>query len=172
MEQSIPVAIVIAVALTACATDLTLRRIPNVLTFGAALAALVYGAIDSGTSGLIAAMAGWCAGALIFMPFFLLGGMGAGDVKLLAAIGAWIGIPEVLWAAIYTSIAGGAVAVVVALTRGYLRTAVSNIGMMMRYWMTVGLRPVSGVTLESNTSIRLPYAFAIFIGTVMTLWLR
>ena len=172
MEQSFPVAIVIAVALTACATDLTLRRIPNVLTFGTALAALVYGAVNGGGSGLEVTIAGWCAGALIFMPFFLLGGMGAGDVKLLAAIGAWIGIPAVLWAAIYTSIAGGAVAIVVALMRGYLRTAVSNIGFMTRYWMTVGPRPVAGLTLDSNSSIRLPYAIAIFIGTVMTLWLR
>lgn len=172
MEQLFPAFIVVAVALTACATDLTLRRIPNVLTCGAALAAVLYGGITGGSSGVISAVAGWCGGALIFMPFFLLGGMGAGDVKLLAAIGAWIGIPDVLWAAIYTSIAGGAVAIVVALARGYLRTAVSNIGMMTRYWMTVGPRPVAGLTLESSTSNRLPYAFAIFIGTAMTLWLR
>jgi prepilin peptidase CpaA len=172
MTQLLPVFIVIAVALTACATDLTRHRIPNALTFGAALAALLYGGLVAGGSGVMTAIGGWCAGAAVFMPFFLLGGMGAGDVKLLAAIGAWIGVPDVLWAAVYTSIAGGVAAVVVALARGYLRTAFSNIGMMARYWMTVGPRPVAGLTLDSSTSIRLPYAFAIFIGTAVTLWLR
>lgn len=172
MEHAFPTVIVLAVALVACATDVTTRRIPNVLTFGAALAGLAYGAINSGPAGLLAAIGGWVAGALIFMPFFLLGGMGAGDVKLLAAIGSWIGVPDVLWAAIYTSIAGGVLAVIVSLARGYLGTALSNIRKMVAYWMTVGPRPYAGLTLESGTAVRLPYAVPILIGTVIALWLR
>ena|SRR5690348_8437098 len=172
MEHTFPAIVIIAVASVACVTDVTTRRIPNLLTFGAALAGLAYGVIDGGSAGLFAAIAGWVAGAVIFMPFFLLGGMGAGDVKLLAAIGTWIGVPDVLWAAIYTSIAGGVLAVIVSLARGYLGTALSNIRKMLAYWMTVGPRPYAGVTLESGTAVRLPYAIPIFIGVVITLWLR
>lgn len=172
MDYSFATEIVIVVGLIACATDLALRRIPNVLTFGAAIAALVYGAVHGGEAGLVAAVGGWIAGVLIFLPLFVLGGMGAGDVKLLAAIGAWLGLPAVFWIAIYTSIAGGAIAIAVALARGYLRTAVGNIAMMFRYWSVAGPRPVAGLTLDTPTAVRLPYALPIFIGTVIALWLR
>ncbi len=115
--------VVLAVALVAVVFDVRTRRIPNWLTFGAALAALAYAAFDAGLPGVGTAAAGWIAGAALFFPFFALGGMGAGDVKLLAALAAWLGPSESVWLAIFAAMAGGVLGVFVALARGYLRTA-------------------------------------------------
>ena len=75
----------------ACITDLRARRIPNVLTFGATIGALVFHLVVAGVGGLAESAGGWMLGAALFFPMFALRGMGAGDVKLLAAVGAWLG---------------------------------------------------------------------------------
>jgi prepilin peptidase CpaA len=98
--------------------------------------------------------------------------MGAGDVKLLAALGAWLGPRDTLWIAIYASMAGGVMAVAVALGSGYLRTALANVRSLLTYWVLVGPRPVPGITLEESKAPRLAYALPIFAGTVVTVWLR
>jgi prepilin peptidase CpaA len=109
-------------------------------------------------------------GTLLFLPFFLLRGMGGGDVKLLAGIGAWLGPADTLWLAAYSALAGGALGVVVALAHGYLRTAFQNVYLMLTYWRSAGIRPVPNLTLDSSKTPRLAYAIPIFAGTVMTLW--
>ena len=88
------------VGLAACVTDFRSRRIPNVLTFGASAAAVVFSGVTNGWAGLGWALAGWGVGCALFLPWFLLGGMGAGDVKLLAALGAWAGPGTALWIAV------------------------------------------------------------------------
>jgi prepilin peptidase CpaA len=162
--------IVIAISLVACVTDVRTRRIPNVLTFGAALGGLLFQVLAGGFQGGLAATGGWLVGTLLFLPFFLLRGMGGGDVKLLAGIGAWLGPAETFWLAAYSALAGGALAVIVALSRGYLRTAFRNVYFMLTYWRSVGFRPVPNFTLDSPKAPRLAYAIPIFAGTVMTVW--
>jgi len=164
--------VVLAVALVAVVFDVRTRRIPNWLTFGAALAALAYAAFDAGLPGVGTAAAGWIAGAALFFPFFALGGMGAGDVKLLAALAAWLGPSDSVWLAIFAAMAGGVLGVFVALARGYLRTAISNLWLMLMHWRTQGLGPVPGLTLKDTNSPRLAYAIPITIGVLCTLWRR
>lgn len=166
----IPVTVVL-IALAACAFDVRTRRIPNLLTFGAALAGVAVHALMAGSGGALTAAGGWLAGVLLFMPFFALGGMGGGDVKLLAALGAWLGPQEALWLAVYTGIAGGVMGLIVAVGQGYLRTAVRNVFSVFSFWATSGIRPVPGLTLESAKTPRLAYAIPILAGTVVTLWL-
>jgi prepilin peptidase CpaA len=161
---------VIAIGLLACVTDVRSRRIPNALTFGAALAGLLVHRLILGTDGALLSASGWLVGLLIFFPFFALGGMGGGDVKLLAALGAWLGPRETLWLAAYSALAGGVMGVVVAFSKGYLRTALSNVFAMLGYWRTVGFKPVPDLTLESASTPRLAYALPIFVGIVVTLW--
>jgi prepilin peptidase CpaA len=172
LQISFPIAIALTVGAVACLTDARSQRIPNVLTFGTAVAAFVYAPMAGGLDGIRLAVGGWLLGTALFLPLFLLRGMGAGDVKLLAAIGAWLGPIPILWVAIYTSIAGGVLGIALALSKGYLRTALSNIGAIGWHWIYIGVRPVPGLTLDSPTSLRLPYALPIFIGTVVMLWLR
>lgn len=172
MPNTVAATIAVVVCLIACVTDVRSRRIPNLLTFGAAAAALPFHSLVNGSSGLAMAGAGWLVGAALFAPFFLLGGMGAGDVKLLAALGAWLGPFEAFWLAIYASLAGGVLALLVALARGYLRTAVRNIFNLLTYWWLTGPRPMPALTLERGTGPRLAYAVPILVGTVVTIWLR
>jgi prepilin peptidase CpaA len=164
--------VALSIGLIACVTDLRSRRIPNVLTFGAAALALVFHGIVSGLPGVQSAGLGWLAGVAVFLPFFLLGGMGGGDVKLLAALGAWMGPGDAFWLAIYASIAGGVMAVVVSLARGYLTTAFRNLRELLTYWSIVGPRPMAALTLEHGNAPRLAFAIPMLVGTMVTLWLR
>ena len=162
--------IVIAISVVACVVDVRTRRIPNVLTFGAALGGLLIQITFYGVNGALAATGGWLVGTLLLLPFFVLRGLGGGDVKLLAGLGAWLGPGETLWLAAYSALAGGALAIVVALASGYLKTAFRNVWFMLAYWRTAGFRPVPNLTLDSAKTPRLAYAIPIFAGTVMTLW--
>jgi prepilin peptidase CpaA len=165
----VPLALVLVAA---SAWDVRTRRIPNVITFGAVPFAVVYHAVTSGWHGAAWSLAGWGAGLALFLPLFLLRGMGAGDVKLLAAVGAWLGPVGAGWTALYAAIAGGAMALVLALSRGYLKTAFANLWSLAGYWRAVGPRPYEGLTLQSAAGPRLPYALAIAVGAVVTLWLH
>lgn len=164
--------VLIVVALIAVAFDLRTRRIPNFLTFGAAAAALVYGLVDAGFAGVGQSALGWLVGAILFFPLFALRGMGAGDVKLMAALSAWLGPFEAVWLAIFASIAGGVFGVLVALFHGYLRQALSNVWLMLMQWRLRGVRPIAGLTLSDVRAPRLAYAIPIMIGVLCTLWRR
>ena len=89
-----------------------------------------------------------------------------------AAIGAWLGPVGAFWVAMYAGVAGGVMAVGVALATGYLRQAVSNVSLLLMHWRVCGLRSLSEVSLEGSEGPRLAYALPIFAGLVTTLWLR
>jgi prepilin peptidase CpaA len=165
-------AVAVGIALAACVTDLRSRRIPNALTFGTAAAALVYGAVTGGWAGFGSALLGWVIGAVVFIVPFALGGLGGGDVKLLAALGAWLGPMPAIWVALYTGVAGGIMALVVAIASGYLRKATANLSLLLMHWRVWGLRPLAEVSLEGSDGPRLAYALPIFAGLVTTLWLQ
>jgi prepilin peptidase CpaA len=165
-------AIVVSISLIACVFDVRTRRIPNLLTLSAAVAGLIYHLATSGLGGLQTAAAGWILGLLLLLPYFALGGMGGGDVKLVAALGAWLGPWETFWLAMYAGICGGVLGLIVALTHGYARRALANVKQMLGYWATVGLQPVPGMTLETSSSPRLAFAIPILAGTMVTLWLK
>jgi prepilin peptidase CpaA len=161
---------IVVSGLAACVTDLGSRRIPNWLTFGsAALALAVHAALD-GWVGARHAGIGWIVGTALFMPMFLLRGMGGGDVKLLAAFGAWLGGQEVLWLAAYASIVGGFLSIALAIQHGYLRALCRNLSNLFRFWWLAGPRPMPSLTLEQGTGPRLAFAVPMFVGALVTLW--
>ena len=162
----------IAIALVAALWDLKTRRIPNVLTFGAALAGIAVHGYLGGWTGAGMSVAGWLVGVACFLPLFLLGGMGAGDVKLLAAIGAWLGPAATVWVAMFSAIAGGLMGLIVSLWSGYLTQAIVNISWMFRFWRTAGPGPVPAVTLATHEGPRLAYAVPVFAGLMVALWLQ
>jgi prepilin peptidase CpaA len=163
---------VIALVLVACVPDLRTRRIPNVLTFGAAMAGFVFHTFFEGWSGAQTSALGWLLGVALFFPMFALRGMGAGDVKLLGAVGAWLGPAMVFWVALITSVAGGILGLVVALFHGYAGTAIRNVMSLIGYWRAVGPRPLPELTLDGARGPRLAYAVPVAIGTMVTLWLK
>lgn len=162
----------LAIVAVAAAIDIRTKRIPNVLTFGGAAIALVIQALTGGWTGLGMGLAGWFVGALLFFPLFALRGLGAGDVKLLAAVGACLGPSEILPAALFTVLAGGLLALVVATIRGYVRQAAMNLWTMLAFWRAAGLRPVPGLTVEDTSAPRLAYGAAIAAGTFAAVLLK
>ena len=112
--------ILTAALLAASLTDLAHRRIPNVITYPLAACGLVCHFASAGTNGLIFALTGILAGAALLLPFYMLGGMGAGDVKLLAASGSILGPFGIFTAALYSALAGGIYALLVLWRHGAL----------------------------------------------------
>lgn len=164
--------IALSVGLVACVTDLKSRRIPNALTLGAAAFGLAFHGMTGGTASLLQSVEGWLIGAAVFFAPFALGGMGGGDLKLLAALGAWVGPADAFWMSLYTGIAGGVLALLVATVRGYLPQALSNLRLLLAHWTVAGIRPLQELTLEGSGGPRLAYAIPIFVGTLITVWLR
>jgi prepilin peptidase CpaA len=156
----------------ACVCDLRTRRIPNLLTFGGAAIAIAYGIWVSGVGGMISSVGGWFAGVALFIPMFLLGGMGAGDVKLAACIGAWLGPMAAVFVALYSALAGGIMAVGVALFTGYFKQAVGNVWLLLAHWRVVGVRPLPELTLEGSRGPRLPFALPIAAGALAAIWFQ
>ena len=115
---------------------------------------------------------GWLVGAAFFFPLFALRGLGAGDVKLIAALGAWLGPGPTVWLAAYSAIAGGVLALGVALARGYTKQAFTNVWGLLGYWKVMGFKPHPGMSLDASGTPKVPYALPIAAGLVMTLWLR
>ncbi|MFN7979723.1 MAG: prepilin peptidase [Vicinamibacterales bacterium] len=162
----------LVVAGGACITDVRAARIPNTLTLLGVIAGLLAHALLPAGAGVAASLAGAAAGLAVFLPFFVLGGMGGGDVKLMAAVGAWLGWPTIVTAALTIAIVGGGVALGVAVTRGYLRQALGNLLALARFWIVAGVRPEPSLTLAEGRGPRLPYAVPILLGLLVTLWRR
>jgi prepilin peptidase CpaA len=162
----------VGLALAACVFDLRSRRIPNGLTFGAAAAGLAYAAATGGWPAAGAGLAGCGLVLALWLPLYALGGMGAGDVKLMAAIGMWVGPLTALHAVLYASIAGAVIAVSLVLARGIVRQTYHNLHLLILHWQVAGFSPHAQLTLATATSPRLAYAVPVLIGTVVATWLR
>jgi prepilin peptidase CpaA len=162
----------VVLAIGACVTDVAAARIPNTLTLAGIAAGLTaHGLLPHGL-GVATSAIGAAAGLAVFFPFFALGGMGGGDVKLMAAMGAWLGWPAILTTALAVAIAGGVLALIVAVSRGYLRQALANLRRLLTFWMVAGVRPEPSLTLAHGQGPRLPYAVPVLVGLLVTLWRR
>jgi prepilin peptidase CpaA len=163
---------VVLLAVAASFWDLRTRRLPNWLTFGGAAMGLSWALLSGGVAQLGWSAGGWAVAMLLFFPLFALRGLGAGDVKLMGAFGAWLGPSAALHLAFYTAMAGGVLAVAVLLWCRGLGRAFRNLWHLLLVWRVTGIRPVEGYTLETHRGPRLAYGLAIAVGAVTTLWLR
>jgi prepilin peptidase CpaA len=154
----------------AAVSDVRFYRIPNWLTFGGMVFALIYGTIAARTpmSGALHALGGWGTGLAIMLPFYALGIMGAGDVKLMAMVGAFLGPYQTLQAVLFTCIAGGVTAILFAIHLRRLGRMLANVKATAQGIAVSGIAGVrpSG-TIEAGQSIgKLPYGICICAGTV------
>lgn len=154
---------VLAVGLVAATViDIRSRRIPNQLTAG--MAAIGIALAVSGTSGVSTgeSIAGIFIGLLLMMPGHALGATGAGDVKLMAAVGAIVGPAMVMSAFLFTAVAGGVLAVIVAVRRQRLAATLAGTGRMMA---APGSAPQE-IKAAASAS-KFAYGPAIAIGSVL-----
>jgi prepilin peptidase CpaA len=149
--------------------DLRDRRIPNLLTLPCILFGLLLHLFIDGWRGMgNSAAAGLIAG-VIFLIFWLAGGMGAGDVKLITAVACLAGLSQVAWLLILTALAGGVMAIGLALWRGRLKDTIMNLGAIAVHHRFEGLKPHPSLNVGNARTLRLPYALAIAAGSAMTL---
>ena len=169
----IATALLFVLLAAAVATDVRSRRIPNRLVLGGiALAALCHGvAFAAGLPALAgdaawSPLAGLLAGGALLMPLYLLRASGAGDVKLMAMVGAFVGAPSVLSAVLYTLLAGGVLSLVFMFGRGVAAQTLANVRLLLSDW-SLRLRAGGGARLAplAATAARLPYAVAISLGS-------
>ena len=164
----------IPVLLLACAFDLRQRRIPNRLLALALIGALVlHLALAPASALLTTLLAGFGLGLLMFLPLYLLGGMAAGDVKLMATVGAFLGPALVFQAALATYVCGGVLALVIVLLRRRARDAFANAGALLHPLLLrcYGVRLAPAQTPAASVG-GMPYALAITGGTLVVLWWR
>lgn len=170
MNLGVDTIAIVLLGVAACVWDIRTRRIPNALTLGGAVAALAMQISIGGLDGGMTALGGWALGLVLFLPLFALGGMGAGDVKLLAAFGAWMGPWNTVQTALAAGVIGGVLALGLALSRNYMGQAFANMWSLLAFWRAAGLRPHPTLTLDAHAGPRLAYAIPISLGAIIVLW--
>ncbi len=149
-------------------TDLRSRRIPNWLVFPFLLVGIGVSTWMNGWSGLIGSAEGLGLGLLLFGILAVMGGMGMGDVKLCAAIGAWIGPHQLFLALVLTGIIGGVMAVGWAVVGGFVGELFKGSSNLVFGFWKKETRENSDLTLASPRARKMPYAPAIALGTLMS----
>lgn len=150
-------------------TDLKERKIYNKVVFSAMAIGLVYSGLVQGWEGFLFSLKGLGAGLALLLVPFIFGGFGAGDVKLLGAIGALKG-PEFVWVAfIFTGLAGGVVAVAFLLYQGKLFKTLKRVFLSLYILLGSKLKINTLNTLDKTEFHEaFPYGIAIVAGTVAT----
>jgi prepilin peptidase CpaA len=157
---------VFTLAIAAAAFDLRTRRIPNVLVLlGLIVAVPVQWIAQDGSAGLWQGMEGLATGIAVLLPFYLLRAFGAGDVKLMGALGALAGPSAVLLIALATFVVGGLWSLIVVVHRRQLRHAGNSL-----FLMFAGLAQHKAQAATGEASLgRLPYGVAIALGTMLVM---
>jgi prepilin peptidase CpaA len=158
----------VAVVLIATITDIWRRRIPNWLVLPFLIAGIVASSLEHGWGGARQSLLGISLGALLMGLLYWLGGMGMGDVKLCAAIGAWVGPSQLMTALVLMGVVGGIMAVIWALCTRSLGASFSGAADLVFGIAKRGLRPHSTLTLSNPAARAMPYAPAIAIGTILS----
>jgi prepilin peptidase CpaA len=143
-------AVPVAVASVAAAFDLRWRRIPNWLTFGALAVGLSVQGVRSGPGGVAVALAGAALGLLVLWPLYLIRAMGAGDLKLLSALGALLGPVSLVSVAVYAALTGGLISIVVLAQRRQLRRSLVDMVTNPLGMRRCGAKAPYGVAIASG----------------------
>jgi prepilin peptidase CpaA len=171
--------VALGVAMLAAACDLRWRRIPNMLTLPALLAGLTWSVWRGGTLGSLNAAGGAVLLAAPYLLLFVFAGGGAGDVKLTAALGAWLGVADGLIAIVAIAVCGALLGLAYAWAGGHLARLFSNLTRIV----AVGVLAIAGrqgrrfsaCLPERETLQTMPYGIAILAGVclaagVVRLW--
>ncbi|MBU4272052.1 MAG: A24 family peptidase [Planctomycetes bacterium] len=157
-----------AVLVLAAVIDGWKQKVPNWVTFPLVIGGWVYSTVYFGWEGLVASLLGTVVGLALLLPVYAIGGMGAGDVKLLAGVGAWVGGTDTLYAFCVSAIVGGAIAVGMVLWK---RDWYYHLN---QFWNITGEileirdpNALSAIAAERKSAmLLLPYGIPIAIGSI------
>jgi prepilin peptidase CpaA len=156
----------VVVACVGALWDVITYRIPNAITYPAICLGIIAHLFFEGVKGSIWGALGVLVGGGIFLFLYLLRTMGAGDVKLMAAVGAFAGPSKTLEIALYSAVAGGVLALAVALYKRRLRRTLVNVADLVKFHAAVGAEVHPSLNLHNPEAVKFAYGVAIFAGTL------
>lgn len=144
-------------------------RVPNRLTYPFIIAGWLFSGYALGWEGLGYSLLGTLVGFLCLVPFWMIGGMGSGDVKMLAGVGAWMFATTTAWAFAITTIVGAIIAIIQVLLSGQWKKHYTQFWMILREIAIIrDPDKLSEMAAERKPTMRLlPYGIPIAIGTIM-----
>jgi prepilin peptidase CpaA len=166
-----PIWVVTVTLIVAAVIDGLQLKVPNWLTFPMILSGWVYSAVLTGYpwwEGLLYSLLGTAVGLLLLLPAYAIGGMGAGDVKLMAGIGAWVWSGVTIYAFVFSALTGGVIAVLMVLFRQAWNKHHRQFWMIWREIMSIqDPEKLSAIAAQRKpTMLLLPYGIPIAIGTI------
>jgi prepilin peptidase CpaA len=152
-------------------------RISNILVVSGSLLGVLLNTLLPAGIGLFESFAGWGVGLLLLLPLYLLRAMGAGDVKLIAMVGAFLGPQAILISSLYILITGGMLSICVAMYHGVLKHTLFSVwGILtesiVNLFTPKSKRPLNAFSFRGvshDATVKVPYAIAIGIGTAIFL---
>ncbi len=160
-----------AVVVVAGISDIRSRRIPNWVVLSGLIAGFVGHGVLDGWGGIGTAALGFGLACLIYVPLYMLRGMGGGDLKLMAAVGALAGPMNWLYIFIFTAILGGVFALLLTLVKGRLRKTLGNVGYIICE-LVQRRAPYANredLDVKNPDALRLPHGAVIALGTLAVL---
>jgi prepilin peptidase CpaA len=163
-----PVWLVTITLIVAAFIDGYKLKVPNWLTFPLVLSGWAYAAISGGWAGLGDSLLGTVVGLALLLPAYAIGGMGAGDVKLLAGVGAWVGAQTTFYAFCVSAVVGGVIALaMVGVKRGWRKHRNQFLAIAQEIVTIGNPQELSAIAAERKSSmLLLPYGIPIAIGTI------
>jgi prepilin peptidase CpaA len=160
--------ILISLLIGAVITDIRGHRIPNWLTGSAVLAGIAYHTGAGGASGFMLSIAGLGLGLALLLPFYAAGGMGAGDVKLMGAVGVLLGMKAVFAAFVASALVGGAYAVTLLAMHGGLKETICRYRGALTFFCVTGSLGYIAPPSKQECRSQLCYGAAIAGGTLLS----
>jgi prepilin peptidase CpaA len=156
-----------AVGLTAGWIDYRTRRIPNWLTVTGALMGIAMQTFLAGRHGLATALQGMSLALLCLLPMVLLRAMGAGDWKLMGALGAILGPVMMLFVLVGAIFVSGIMALVIIIRAKRVKETFTNVFVLVQGFLSFGLRNFPDITLDNPALLKLPFGVAAALATVL-----
>lgn len=170
-SNAIIITLLVGILITASVTDLRAHRISNRLTYSTMLFGLIFYSLTAGFFGFLQSLSGLFLGLALLIVFYLVGGMGAGDVKLMAAVGSLLGPQGVFAAFLGTALIGGIYALIILAAKGYLMDTMKRFVLMLKtFFMTKKFIYIPPPRQEKAPL--LCYGVAISLGTLASVAYR
>ena len=167
--SNLSTALLLAILISAAVIDMKQHRLPNTLTVSAAILGFSFQYVLHGWTGVLDGVAGFFTGLLLLLPFYAIRWMGAGDVKLMAAIGTFLGWPETALAMGLSLGAGSVTAFVILALKGGLLDYLRRYGLMLKCLLFTGQFAYVGPNEGDASTATFPFGLAIALGSLATL---